>query len=364
MQVSRTEYKMTEIGEIPKDWSAVKLGTLCSIRNYGDTKSDVYIGLEHIGQGNNLLVSKGNIKDFTSTKNSFLKGDILYGKLRPLLNKVFLAQEDGYCSTDILPLVVTDKILNKILLWNLSSERFVKYADSNSSGTKMPTTSWKDMRNFLIAIPSIKEQHKIASILSKVHGLIENTDQIIEQTKTLKKGFLQRLLTRGIGHSKFKKTTVGEIPDMWEIVKMKDLIDSYKNGIYKKSSYYGHGVLNIRMFNIQNGKVDTKNTPLLEVTKDELADYGLKHGDILLNRVNSADLVGKSGILERDIGPAVFDSMIIRIRVLKDLCIPEFLNYFLNTNAYFKQIEGVIKHAIGQSSLNQEDLNQLIIFLH
>ncbi len=61
-------------------------------------------------------------------------------------------------------------------------------------------------------MPSVKEQRKIAFILSKVDELIQKTDQIIEQTQRLKKGLMQKLLTKGIGHTKFKKTRIGEIP--------------------------------------------------------------------------------------------------------------------------------------------------------
>ena len=62
----------------------------------------------------------------------------------------------------------------------------------------------------------LKEQQKIASILSNVDNLIQKTDQIIEQTQRLKKGLMQRLLTKGIGHTKFKKTELGEIPEEWQ----------------------------------------------------------------------------------------------------------------------------------------------------
>ena len=64
----------------------------------------------------------------------------------------------------------------------------------------------KYLRNYHIPIPPLKEQQKIASILSKVDELIQKTEQIIEQTQRLKKGLMQRLLTKGIGHTKFKKT--------------------------------------------------------------------------------------------------------------------------------------------------------------
>ena len=71
---------------------------------------------------------------------------------------------------------------------------------------------------------------KIASILSNVDELIKKTEQIIEQTQRLKKGLMQRLLTKGIGHTKFKKTEVGEIPEEWDIVKLKDISSKFISG--------------------------------------------------------------------------------------------------------------------------------------
>ena len=223
------KYKKTEVGEIPEEWNIFRLEEVCSIRKNNNPISNLYIGLEHIGQGNNQLISKGHVREFTSNKNVFLKGDVLYGKLRPLLNKVYLAEEDGYCSTDILPLVVNTKISNKILLWTLTSERFVNYADSNSSGTKMPRTNWTDMKNFLIPLGNIQEQQKIASILLNIDKLIQKIEQIVDQTQRVKKGLMQRLLTKGIGHTKFKKINLGinflnyEVPIDWKLLKIKDI---------------------------------------------------------------------------------------------------------------------------------------------
>ena len=191
--------------EIPEEWNLEKLGNICKIRKNNNILSDLYIGLEHIGQGNNILEDTGNVNEFTSTKNTFFQGDVLYGKLRPLLNKVWLATESGYCSTDILPLVSTNKILSRILLFVLTNHDFLRYAVCTSAGTKMPRTNWSDMKKFSVILPSIQEQQKIASILSGVDATIESTQKVIEKAEKLKRGLMQRLLTNGIGHTKFRK---------------------------------------------------------------------------------------------------------------------------------------------------------------
>ncbi|NAL78267.1 restriction endonuclease subunit S [Nitrososphaera sp. AFS] len=229
-----------------------------------------------------------------------------------------------------------------------------------SQGTTFEAINRKDIANGTFPFTNnIHEQQKIASILSKVDELIQKTDQVIKQTQRLKKGLMQSLLTKGIGHTRFKTTSIGMIPESWVVTKLRQVVHSYKNGIYKSSHYHGHGTPNIRMFNINDGKVDTVGAPLLEVTKKEELDYNLHIGDILINRVNSADLVAKAGIVDHDLGSVVFDSMIIRLRTLNEKCNPYFLSYFLISKKYYDQIHPVVKHAIGQSSINQDDINNL-----
>ena len=138
--------------EIPKNWDVEKLGNLSKLRKNGKISSNLYVGLEHIGKGNNRLEGRGDISNFTSTKNVFFKSDILYGKLRPNLNKVWLATESGTCSTDILPIVSSNKILNQMLLWILTNRHFHSYAIGTSAGTKMPRTSWADIQKFLLSM--------------------------------------------------------------------------------------------------------------------------------------------------------------------------------------------------------------------
>jgi type I restriction enzyme S subunit len=181
--------------EIPEEWKLITLGTLCEIRKENNVKSDLYIGLEHIGQGTNTLTGIGNIQQFTSTKNVFRKGDVLYGKLRPLLNKVWLSTKDGFCSTDILPILTKENLDNRILEKILSSDDFVDYASSSSAGTKMPRTNWSDIQKYEIKLPPIIEQQKIASILSIVDSQIQKQQENKSKLETLKKGLMQKLLT-------------------------------------------------------------------------------------------------------------------------------------------------------------------------
>ena len=315
--------------------------------------------MEHIGQGNNNLVSRGSAKDFTSNKHIFHEGDVLYGKLRPLLNKVYLAKEDGFCSTDILPLKIKRNILGEVLLWHISSDRFVQYADSTSSGTKMPRTNWNDIKEFKIALPSLKEQQKIASILSKVDELIQKTDQIIEQTQRLKKGLMQKLLTKGIGHTKFKKTTIGEIPEVWDIGKLGEALNMCQYGISEKISLRGQYPI-FRMNNIQNGNLLLDEMKFIDLDKSIFEQYKLEKGDLLFNRTNSADLVGKVGLFNLD-GEYTFASYLIRLRTINEKMNPFFLHSYLNTDWMQYRLKNLATPGVSQVNINATNLKSITI---
>jgi type I restriction enzyme S subunit len=152
-----------------------------------------------------------------------------------------------------------------------------------------------------------------------------------------------------------------EIPKEWDIVFLRDIVKSYKNGIYKKEEFYGSGFPSVRMYNIKDGTVNIIGAPLLDVTQKEFDDYSLLPNDILINRVNSVDIVGKAGIVPDDLGPATFESKNIRIRLNLRLCNPRYINYYLSSEYYLRQIRSFTKAAVCQATINQGDLNRVII---
>ncbi|MCE2507030.1 MAG: restriction endonuclease subunit S [Nitrosopumilaceae archaeon] len=179
---------------IPKDWKVHPLSKFCKLRKPIEIKSNLYVGLEHIGQGNNKLVSKGESSDYKSSKHIFLKNDVLYGKLRPLLNKVWVADSDGYCSTDILSLQHNEKILPTILMMMLSGPKFYSYAISTSAGTRMPRTNWTDMKKFKMFEIPIPEQEKIASIILDIDKQLSVIENYLKKLKEIRKSVIHSRL--------------------------------------------------------------------------------------------------------------------------------------------------------------------------
>jgi len=134
----------------------------------------------------------------------------------------------NYTSLDFCPIDTTYYLINKEnnnWKW-LFSILSISNLENLNSATGVPGLNRNDVYNLKIPIPPTNEQNKIASILSTVDDLIENTTNLINSYSLLKKGLMQTLLTKGIGHTRFKKTEIGEIPEDWEIKKVGEICKS------------------------------------------------------------------------------------------------------------------------------------------
>jgi len=135
-----------------------------------------------------------------------------------IINKVPMTTNQGFANF----ICKKDQVNPMFLLYVLNSH--AKRFEQLGSGSTFKEISKGTLKTFMIKKPSLIEQQKIAAILSSVDEAIEKTEQIIEQTEKVKKGLMQQLLTKGIGHTQFKKTAIGEIPDEWEIKEFQQLM--------------------------------------------------------------------------------------------------------------------------------------------
>ena len=188
--------------EIPENWRWVRLGDVISISKETTDdfldKTKKYIGLENI-EKNGGINSIGDISEVKSLKNVFHKGQILYGKLRPYLNKHDIADFDGVCSTDILVLDSKINTTNVFVNYYLSNIYFIDYVVYNSRGINLPRITTKILLNASFPLPPLEEQKEIVkildSILSKEKQVKEIAEKEIERVEDLKKN----LLTRAFG---------------------------------------------------------------------------------------------------------------------------------------------------------------------
>ena len=155
--------------ELPDNWEWVRLGSICP---YGDNKaipsdsiseSSWILDLEDIEKDIGLIkhYATKTERNSVSNKYAFTTGQLLYSKLRPYLNKVVIATKDGYCTTEILPLIFYGNISAKYMQIFMMSPTFLAYVNMISYGVKMPRLGTSDGKNALIAIPPINEQLRI-----------------------------------------------------------------------------------------------------------------------------------------------------------------------------------------------------------
>ncbi|MBC8199866.1 MAG: restriction endonuclease subunit S [Desulfobacterales bacterium] len=191
--------KETEIGRVPERWDKGKLDDLCSLQTTScipsQTDKDIYIGLEHIKSGSFVIKRYGLPKDVKSSKTIFKKGDLLYGKLRPYLDKAVISDENGICSTDILVLRSYNDRYSWFILGLLHLDRFIHHAVQTTHGVNHPRTSWKAIRDYHIGIPEPNEIERIGNILRKIEDKLTLNESKKSALQDLFKIMLNKLMT-------------------------------------------------------------------------------------------------------------------------------------------------------------------------
>jgi len=222
-------------------WQTKKLADCAElVREHFDPNGDVempYVGLEHIGEGMLRLVGHGRSSDVTSGKFLFMKGDILFGKLRPYFRKVIIAPFDGICSTDISVIRAKVGTDQRFLFYWLASSEFIDIATGSSTGTRMPRADWDFLLNLESIVPSFPEQHSIGEVLSALDDKIKLNERMNHTLEAIAQAIFKSWFVdfdpvkaksegRDTGLPKeidelfpdsFEESELGPIPEGWKI---------------------------------------------------------------------------------------------------------------------------------------------------
>jgi type I restriction enzyme S subunit len=324
-----------------------------------------YVGLENIESFTGRIVDLDPDMVPSGTANSFTASHTLFGKLRPYLAKACNPNFSGLCSTELI--VLKGKEVNRrYLLYYLLSDGFIHLVDSSTYGSKMPRANWDFIGNCSIPIPHSDEQETIANFLdsatAKIDDLVAKKRALIELLEEKRKALITRCVTRGLPpdaakaagldpNPKMKPSGIdwlGEIPEVWEVMKLKRAFRSVDYGISDSLEPEGEVAI-LRMGNIQDGQIDLNELKYV----DEVDEYLLlKHGDLLYNRTNSLDQIGKVGMIKGDSDAVLsFASYLVRLRT-NDQCCPEYFSYLLNTEGLLEVARSSAFVSIGQCNLN------------
>ncbi|GHT36620.1 hypothetical protein FACS189427_08570 [Planctomycetales bacterium] len=160
--------------DVPETWAWARLGSICDYGSCDSVSAESIddnawiLDLEDIEKDTGVVLQfvRKNDRPFTSTKHRFTQGQVLYSKLRPYLNKVVVASEDGYCTSEILPLSFNIGINTEYVRLFLMSNFFLSYANQCSYGVKMPRLGTNDGRKTLFALPPLEEQNRIVNAVN------------------------------------------------------------------------------------------------------------------------------------------------------------------------------------------------------
>jgi type I restriction enzyme S subunit len=193
-----------------------------------------------------------------------------------VINMVPMATNQGFCNFIPNSSIHAEYLAN---LLKFSKNKLKRLA----AGSTFLEISKKTLKNIEIDLPPLPEQKKIAAILSSVDDTIQATQAVIDQTRTVKQGLLQQLLTRGIGHTRFKQTEIGEIPEEWKIVQLSNIFQERRETSSNLEQY------NLCSLTIENGiieKPERYNRSFLLKNKQDNQYRIVYPGDFVFNPMN------------------------------------------------------------------------------
>jgi type I restriction enzyme, S subunit len=370
---------------IPDDWERVKIGdigtTFGGLTN--KSKKDFGEGKPFIPFMNIMNNAKIDMDDFDyvnieedENQNRAIKGDLFFNTSSET------PEEVGMCS--VLDNDISELYLNSFCFgYRLKDQDslnplFVSYLFRSDFGRKVIFPLAQGMtrynlskRYFLeleIPKPTLEEQNTIIEILSKVDETIEKTDSIIEETRQLKKGLIQKLFTEGIGHTRFKETKIGRIPEEWDVLRLQEMMDkktivSHLDGnhgsLYPKAEEFASEGIPYLVANcILEGRVDFTKAKYLTIEKvNKLRKGFAKNKDVLF--AHNAT-VGPTAVLITNLDTVILSTSLTYYRCDEEKLNPYYLSYYMSSFKFKKQYESVMK----QTTRNQVPITAQRKFFH
>ena len=309
-----------------------------------------FVGVENVAGGTGLLNfdTDSRIGDQKSTAFRFDPRHVLYGKLRPYLNKVAVPDFAGRCSTELVPLLPRDGVDRDFLAHLLRRKETVEFVMASVTGARMPRTDMKVLMSMPVPFPPLDEQRRIAGILNQAAKI----ERLRAQTTVRLHNFTSALFIKMFGDSV-------ENPKGWPVVQIGDVAGQGQYGLNAPSTTQADGIRFIRITDIDdNGELIKNRKVFVDSTIANLYKYELVPDDILIARSGATS--GKS-YLHRDIGEqSIFAGYLIRFRVVEKIkLLPLYLFNFLHTKEYWRQIRAK-KRTAAQPNVNAKELASIL----
>lgn len=327
---------------------------VCRIKDKVDkdnTELEYYIGGEHFDNGEITIKKRGMIKGSTigpAFHMRFLPGDVLLMSRNPHLRKAGVVDFEGICSDVSYVCRTKDEnvLLQKFLPFIFQTDHFWKFAEENKKGSTNFFLNWSDFEKYEFELPAIDKQRELVDLLwsfvdtkNAYSTLLNKTNELINSQ------FIEMFGLPEKNTHNFDLMTVG------------DVVRDVHYGTAKKASEDGKYVY-IRMNNITyEGELDLSDIKRIDVPEKELKGCMVQKGDVLFNRTNSKELVGKTCYFNGD-EPMIIAGYIIRLR-MNGKVKPEYLSTFMNLSRSKKLLFSMAKGAVGQANINAQEVQSI-----
>lgn len=298
------------------------------------------------------------------------KGDVLIG-MDGDFHVVKWQNENALLNQRVLKIDVhnaEELSLDFIYYW---LQPYIKKVNELTAATTVKHLSTKDLYRSSGLLPNPKVQKKIATILTTIDTAIEKTEALIEKYQQIKAGLMHDLFTRGVlpngqlrpsfeqAPELYQETVLGWIPKEWLQNQLKAFVRSAQYGISTSLSDEEIGIPVLRMNNIQSNMFDV--TDLKYTNMDDAYKIKLKLGDVLYNRTNSMEHVGKTAIWRDELPSCSFASYLVRINLHENSLLPEYFSHWMSQENSQNALRRYATPAVQQVNINPTNLQKVII---
>ena len=327
-------------------------GTSC--KNFSGTKR--YISTGAIDE-NHINENDVEIIDFSGKPSRanlvVLAGDAIFAKMQATKKTLLIDDELAECiySTGFYAVHAKKNVIKeKCLFYLLTSDAFLKQKDKNCSGATQKAITNTGLKKIIVNIPDYKHQDEVVEKLDAVSRIISLYQNELKCFDELVKARFVEMFG-----------TYPSNPMRWETATIRDIVTDVRYGS-SRPAVDGGKYPYLRMNNITyGGELDLTDTKRIDIPDNELDKCTVRRGDVLFNRTNSKELVGKTCVYNRD-EMMVLAGFVIRVRVTERI-LPEFLSTFLNTDFSKQMLLGMCKAAIGQANINAQEMQSIGIYL-
>jgi len=363
---------MTMAEKLPDNWNASTLGLVAHGFLSGETPSTKN---ETFWQGSvPWITSKWlNSRLYIDNGEKFISEDALKQSATTVVprnnlifatrvgvGKVAVNNIDLAINQDLAGVLVdSDRHDIRFLAYQLRSDRIQRTVASHKRGATIQGITRDALKELEIYLPPLAEQGKIAGVLGLVQLALQEQERLIALTTELKKALLHQLFTQGLRGEPQKQTEIGPVPESWVVVPLGEYLTEAQYGISAKGSESGRYAV-LRMTNQRQGRISSDNLQYVELTADQFQKFRVERQDILFNRTNSLDLVGRTAIFDLE-GDFVFASYLIRLRTNAEYLRPFFLNHYFNWEETQVRLKSIATRAVSQSNISATRLRSFLV---